>query len=641
MNMQWEKLMNQLPKGDELTEKRKKTIHHLLPVPNDFKIEWAIIEELGHNPCGIVLTDKGIVIKGKTIKTIIEEEQSKGKKNRKTELARYQILLWESFDPNEISFSNNNGEISLLIGGVEYTGYRNRGIIDFIQLTKRKEKEFELELEQIILSATASNLYSTGFESIHFSAAYGADQSSTGHGIYAEEAGMILDRLSGEKSEVVGRDNAKNGPDKNVNGKAVQCKYCKSAYSSVRSCFKSNVNTGKKEFRYTTLDGKPMMVEVPKDQYVKAIEIMKEKIANGEVPGVTDVNEAYTIVRRGKLTYKQARNLAQAGTFESITYDTVTGAINCSFVFGITVLVSFGFAYMKNHDAKKSLKNAVAAGLETFGFSLASQVLSSQIAKAGIANSLKPATDVVVQKLGPKATQKIINALRTLVGKKAIYGAAASKSLSKALSSSILTSGVSILVFSVPHTYQVINKQISKGQYLKNVSNLIASTTGAVGTAIAAGVATANVGEKIGKKIDKKAGAAIGFIAGMGGGIAMGAASSRVGRLIREDDSDILFRLFNAVLVNVCADNFLNESEINDFIGILKDNKEAGKKIKKVMAKIYSSSTQYQDLVALLEEVLKPVLKKRLTISKDVEPDIDTFSDIVGETISNIAEEVE
>lgn len=69
--------------------------------------------------------------------------------------------------------------------------------------------------------------------------AYGADQTKTGHGIYAEEAGMILDRLAGEQATVVGRDNAKNGPDKIVDAAPIQCKYCKTAYSSVNSCFKN------------------------------------------------------------------------------------------------------------------------------------------------------------------------------------------------------------------------------------------------------------------------------------------------------------------------------------------------------------------------------------------------------------------
>lgn len=40
----------------------------------------------------------------------------------------------------------------------------------------------------------------------------------------------------GEDVSVVGRDNAKNGPDKIVDKIPVQCKYYKSAEGSVRAC---------------------------------------------------------------------------------------------------------------------------------------------------------------------------------------------------------------------------------------------------------------------------------------------------------------------------------------------------------------------------------------------------------------------
>ena len=41
---------------------------------------------------------------------------------------------------------------------------------------------------------------------------------------------------------------------------------------------------------------------------------MKEKILSGNVPGVKDSNQAYEIIRKGKLKYIQAQNLAKSGT---------------------------------------------------------------------------------------------------------------------------------------------------------------------------------------------------------------------------------------------------------------------------------------------------------------------------------------
>ena len=55
-----------------------------------------------------------------------------------------------------------------------------------------------------------------------------------------------------------------------------------------------------------------MKIEVPADQYSQAIEYMKTRISNGQVPGASDPNMAYDIIRKGKLTYNQALNLAKS-----------------------------------------------------------------------------------------------------------------------------------------------------------------------------------------------------------------------------------------------------------------------------------------------------------------------------------------
>lgn len=97
------------------------------------------------------------------------------------------------------------------------------------------------QADSTVENSTFSAINSVNVEGVMFNAAYGADQSKSGHGIYAEEAGTILDRLAGEQSSVVGRDNAKNGPDKIVNASPIQCKYWKTAYSTVDACFKKTL----------------------------------------------------------------------------------------------------------------------------------------------------------------------------------------------------------------------------------------------------------------------------------------------------------------------------------------------------------------------------------------------------------------
>lgn len=58
-----------------------------------------------------------------------------------------------------------------------------------------------------------------------------------------------------------------------------------------------------------------------------AVETMRNKIREGKVPGVTDPAEASRLIRRGHLTYTQARNITRFGTIESVTYDIAEGSV--------------------------------------------------------------------------------------------------------------------------------------------------------------------------------------------------------------------------------------------------------------------------------------------------------------------------
>ena len=64
MDKEIELLLNELSDSPtELSEKNKKKIHTYIPVPFDFKILWADINSFGGFPSGVVLTNKGLVLK--------------------------------------------------------------------------------------------------------------------------------------------------------------------------------------------------------------------------------------------------------------------------------------------------------------------------------------------------------------------------------------------------------------------------------------------------------------------------------------------------------------------------------------------------------------------------------------------------
>lgn len=614
-------LIATLPKSPTSLDKSTvEKIHRYIPVPTDYKILWADIGSFGGYPAGVVITDRAIIVKAsreeaKNNKAQIKEEnkKKKAKKRIKAPKTIYQIIPWEYYSPEDydvMAVSDGKGNVHYVLkaGKTELAQFSSKGLCSMLTAYKKKAVEAREAAE-----ATFSAINTVNVEGVMFNAAYGADQTKTGHGIYAEEAGAILDKLAGEQSTVVGRDNAKNGPDKIVDSSPIQCKYCKQAYNSVDACFKKNPQTGTKSFRYYDLNGNTMKVEVPADQYAQAIEYMKIRISDGQVPGVTDPNAAYDIIRRGKLTYNQALNLAKAGTIESITFDSYTGAINCLSVFGISAVVSFAQTYWVTKDCKKAAKSAIFTGVQVYGMAFAGGIIASQLSRTGIVSALNPLATEISKSISPQMAQEIINAFRALAGKKAIYGAAAQKSFAKFLGSTAITQGVMFIVFSVPDTFKVFDGKISGAQYLKNMTSLFASFTGGIVTTTAAG---ALIGKTLGEKVDKKVGAAIGMGAGLIGGAVCGTAAKGIGNLIHEDDAVITARLFNGILINQFMDNMLTSEEQDAVIKALDDDE---KQIRKLQQDLRKSDSQEADIIKYLEPKIKAAIAGRSSIGVDVE----------------------
>lgn len=595
----------------ELTEKNRKKIQEYLPVPADFEILWADISSFGGFPSGVVLTNRGIVLKAPRP----SKKEKQEKKNEQVYRIPYQLILWEYFDPSDYVFRRDESGEGFVIGRADtvLSTFHDRSLLDFFE----KYRETVAESEFAIESAILAEIENFNLENAAFHAAYGEDQTATGHGIYAEEAGALLDKLNGEKTAVVGRDNAKNGPDKLVDGKPVQCKFCKSAGSSVGACFKKNPDIGKTEYRYFDLkSGSPMQVEVPADQYENALEAMRRRIADGQVKGVTDPDMAETLVRKSRLTYAQARNLARAGTFESLTYDAATGAVSCSFAAGMSALFSFGSVFRKTNSLEKARNAAIDTAISVFGPSLAANILSNQIARTGVSRALLPISDRIVRMLGAKIVQKLINARRSLLGKGKIYGNAANKSLAKALRGNALVEGISFAVSCVPDTYRVCARKISGAQYTKNMLSMTASVLGSVAGTYGAGMAAGAAGEKLGKKVNKRLGSLIGFAAGAGGGMLAGTAMNRLTGLFREDDCVITARLFNAVVVNLSIEYMLDEDEVDQLIEML-DNMD--KDIRKLQVSLRVSPHPYHEAQKFLEPLLDEVVGNRTVITDEME----------------------
>lgn len=628
---------------DITSEKSKNKIHEYLPVPKDFEILWAEIIAFGGHPAGIVFTDRGIVFKAGR-KYVRDENKRRKEEEGSAERLKYiyQIVLWEDFDPAlySVEIQEENGKsFYILKNGVNtITEFGSSKAKQFFEDMAERHRLMQETIDQVSDDAVFAGIDSLFVEGTYFNAAYGADQSKTGHGIYAEHAGAALDRLAGEKATVVGGDNAKNGPDKlaEINGRylAIQCKYCQTASRSVGAAFAPNPTTGLVEYRYYSLSNEPMAIEVPKDQYEQAVEAFRSRIAAGQVPGVTDPADASKYVRRGRVTYAQARNLAEAGTIESLAFDAYTGAISCSVLSSISAVIAFSMTFWKTKDYKKAARASLSVGLQVFGTPFAGSILASQIARTGLSDALIPASDTIARIIGPKSVERIINATRALVGKKAIYGAAAQKSFAKVLRTNFITQAAMFVAIEAGDIVALVRRHISVAQYVKNMLSVLTSMILGATFTLAAGMAMSYAGSKTGKEINKKIGAPVGAVCGFVGGALGSFAVKQIGGLIREDDTVITTRLFNACLTNLAIEYLVSEVEMEKIIASL-NNSEKG--ILKVQKNLVAKDDQYQ----CCEEFLRPLFKEAVaTRSKISRTDELALVDSINDLMVNAAGEV-
>jgi hypothetical protein len=566
-----------------------------------------------HHGSGIVITDRALIVKAdkQTLKKY--NDKIEDKKDKKKSI--YHFIKWEYFDIGEFEIKNEAGNSKLVLAGEE--------VLSLETLNAECFKNTYLDTIKKItkVSETSTSAVFSAEEAV-FAENHAKIKTKTGHGEMAEEALTWLDKLFGKTAKVVGRDNAKNGPDRMVNGVSIQTKYYKTGSGCVNACF--DKNTGM--FRYYTKDGSPMLIEVPKDKYEAAVTAFRKKIAEGKVPGVTNPDDAEKYIKKGKLTYQQGLNLCKAGTIESLAYDTVTGIITCSFALGISFLVTYIFSFWQTNDKKIALNEALVAGVQVFGLSFLSHILASQVARTGLTKSLMPVSTYIVKKMGYKAAQNIVNAIRVLMGKGAISGAAATKSLEKMLRSNFITSAISFVAFSIPDTYRVFRQKISGAQFTKNILALLGGMVGTTGGIISTGLAVAKIGAITGTTVAPGVGTVIGLGGGLLGGIGVSTVTKIIGDAIREDDALIMARLFNGVIITLTFDYMLQQEEMDEVINKLNAIKQ--KEFKTLFMNAIAAKEQEKVMVNFAENLFIDVVKKRPPIS---EPSIDDLTEMMGQ----------
>ncbi|MFQ9230501.1 MAG: hypothetical protein ACLR3M_03945 [Collinsella sp.] len=569
-----------------LTEANAAKVKSAFPIPREQTVVWADAE-FDLRPSGIAMTEKGVYIKADADAFAVP-----GKEKRQSRLFYFE---WAYFEPGPFA-SDGESNLALTVDEACRSQFVSR-----CQAIRGLEDDratgIDSELAAVddaavkaVAVAASATINSNGEVFVEQRAAV---NNPAGHGELAEEANSIIDRLQGHQAEILGRDNAKNGPDRSVDGVLIQTKYYKTARGSLEACFDPSSH----QYRYLTEDRTPMQLEVPKDQYQQVLRGFEKKISQGKVPGVSDPKDAEKIVRKGKLTYDQAVNLTKPGTVESVTYDAATGAVTCSCAFGLSFLATTFMAYRETRDITGAVQAGIAAGVQVFGLSFAQHMVVSQLSRTGLSNALMAPSQALVGRLGFKASATIVNGLRALTGKTAISGAAASKQLAKMLRGNAVSAAVTLAVFSVPETYRLFQGKASGAQYAQNMACLATSVAGgiagaAAGTAVSPGVGTI-----------------VGLAGGMVGGTVGTAAAGVVGGILFEGDSASFGRYFNAMVSCMAVEYLLDGREMDELLAVLDGVKP--EEFKALMEETLPSQFQEAKVRAFLVPMFDEIVSRR------------------------------
>ena len=484
-----------------------------------------------------------------------------------------------------------------------------RGTYDFSAENKEKITQIKLNEDggntvgSVVAGITYSNI--SNASSIFYD-----DKILTprGHGFAAENANHLTDLYQGKDAKIVGNDNAKNGADRIVNGVSIQSKYCSSGSKCVQECFENG------KFRYWNSDGTPMQIEVPSDMYDAAVQAMESRIKRGEVKGVSDPAEAKNIIRQGHFKYAQVKNIAKAGSVESILYDAASGAIIAKNSFGITAVLTFATEVWNGEEMDIALKTAAAQGIKVGGTAFITAVLAGQLSKAGLNSALAGSSKAIVKALGPKASAALANAFRQGTN---IYGAAAMKSAEKLLRGNMITGIASFAVLSIGDVGNIFQGRISGGQLFKNMASTASSIAGGaagfvVGTsaATAAGAAIGSVIPGIGTLIGGTIGSTIGGLLGAfgGGSLASGVSGAILDEFI-EDDADRMVRIIQEVFTDLAGEYLINQSEAERITDQLKSRLSGS-----LLKDMYASSNQKVFARRLLQEYFENEANNRAYI---------------------------
>lgn len=465
-----------------------------------------------------------------------------------------------------------------------------------------KKEEKQLDVDRLNINTEVASIPSNNsrFEAMYGEVKHHMD-GVHGAGYGAEYGNNTVDRLLGKDVESAAQNldehgkQVKNGADRLVDNVEIQTKYYKTAEETVGAVFEH------KSAKYIRSDGteKMMQIEVPRDQYDKAVKLMQKRIDDGQVPNVEKGEDAHDYVRKGYFTYQQSFNIARAGNIESLSVDLASGAV-CSFESaGISAVIVFAQSVWKGVSPEDAIKMALKSGIKVSGRSALIYAFTMQLTRKEIANKF---TGKAFTADGIPQGFKAINNPAYNVSETLASGIKNSKlanteigktlSLDQVTGRQLVGTSITAVVTFGPDTIRMIEGKISYAQFAKNAfeSGISIAASAVVQTAIpnpAAATIAGTIAGNLSKKVLDK------FI---------------------EDDAKKMFRIFKEEFIDQMMLTNLSDDEIEKMIFFTFNDKKFAKKLQYMNKAKDHRKYAREDI---LEPLILGILREREFIDKD------------------------
>ena len=309
---------------------------------------------------------------------------------------------------------------------------------------------------------------------------------------------------------------------------------------------------------------------------IEQLNYLKKKLDKVKLREFNNPAEAKNIIRKGNITYNEAKLIAKGGNLTSIKFDAIDGAINSLPGVGISFVIVFSQAKWSGAETKDAALMAGKAGLRTLAMGTSIYVASQQFAKIF--------TKQINDYFGKKITAEVVARRAAPV--------------------------ISFAVIMGPDIFEALVGRISSQQLLKNAA--------VAGGGMMAGAGAGAVGGAIAGPIGALAGAIIGGIAG-------GIGAKAIADQFIEDDRVEMFAQLKEEFIDIVMVISLSQKEFNK---IQEDvfNEQLEGLLKDMFQRKENSRTYAKEFV---EEKVKSVIKDRKRVElKEIIEAVQVINDV-------------